>query len=128
MGGFNRAGHWVAPRNFTALALMGGGQIDLRDARFAEGQVTIRALALMGGIGIVVPEGAEVHVHAIGIMGGVDEPGTTPVRPGAPKIVVVGLALMGGLEIKHKPPRGEAKDRAKKIKDKNGNGKQLPAP
>jgi hypothetical protein len=118
MGGFRRSGHWVVPRDFTAVALMGGGEIDLRTAHFAEGQVTIRALALMGGITIVVPAGADVRVHAIGIMGGVDEPGTTPVRPGAPKIVVVGLALMGGIEVKHRPLPGEA-----------GRGnKQLPAP
>jgi hypothetical protein len=108
MGGFRRRGHWVAPRHFTALALMGGGEIDLRDAAFAEGELTIRALALMGGIHIIVPDGAELHVHAIGIMGGVDEPGATPVQPGAPRITVVGLALMGGIEIKHKPHRGSA--------------------
>jgi hypothetical protein len=118
MGGFRRSGYWVAPRDFTALALMGGGEIDLREAQFAEGQVTIRALALMGGITIVVPAGADVRVHAIGIMGGVEEPGTTPVRPGAPKIVVVGLALMGGIEVKYKPPREEPWR----------GSKQLPAP
>jgi hypothetical protein len=52
MSGFSRAGHWIAGHNFTAFALMGGGQLDLRDATFAEGQLTVRAFALMGGVGV----------------------------------------------------------------------------
>jgi hypothetical protein len=52
MGGFGRGGNWVVPRNFTAVTIMGGGGIDLREAAFAERQVTIRAFALMGGIDV----------------------------------------------------------------------------
>lgn len=113
MGGFRRSGHWVVPRNFSALALMGGGTLDLRDARFAEQQVTIRALAVMGGVEIVVPQDAEVHVHGIGIMGGINQPSTQPGRPGAPRIVVVGLALMGGIDVKRKPAKDGAKRKHK---------------
>jgi hypothetical protein len=112
MGGFRRTGHWVVPRNFTALALMGGGGIDLREAQFADGQVTVRAFALMGGIEIVVPEDAEVHVHGIGIMGGVNQPSMQPSRAGAPKIVVVGLALMGGIDVKRRPLSDEDASRS----------------
>ena len=35
MGGFSRRGDWVVPEEFTAFAFMGGGEIDLRDARYA---------------------------------------------------------------------------------------------
>lgn len=115
MSGFSRAGHWIAGRNFTAFALMGGGQLDLRDATFAEGQLTIRAFALMGGVEVLVPEGAELHVQGIGIMGGIDHPRTKPSEPGAPRIYVFGLTLMGGVTIKYKPPRDKA------------NRKQLPS-
>lgn len=115
MSGFSRAGHWRAGRNFTAFALMGGGQLDLRDASFAEGQLTVRAFAIMGGVEILVPEGAELHVQGIGIMGGIDHPRTRPSQPGAPRIYVFGLTLMGGVGVKYKQPR-----------DGSG-GKQLPA-
>ncbi len=108
MSGFTRAGHWIAGRNFTAFALMGGGQLDLRDASFADGQLTIRAFALMGGIEIVVPEDAELHVQGIGIMGGIDHPRTRPSQPGAPRIYVFGLTLMGGVGVRYKPPRDKA--------------------
>lgn len=109
MGGFGRAGQWVAPRNFTAVTVMGGGQLDLREASFAERQVTIRAFALMGGIDITVPEGAEVQVHGIGVMGGVARPQASQGQPGAPKVVVFAVAVMGGVNVKRKPPRGTSR-------------------
>ena len=69
MGGFTRKGAWVVPATFTAVAIMAGGEIDLRDARFAEPVVNIHAVTIMGGIGIIVPDDAEVHVTGIGVMG-----------------------------------------------------------
>jgi Domain of unknown function (DUF1707) len=109
MGGFGRAGRWVAPGNFTAITIMGGGGIDLREASFAEPQLTIRALAIMGGIEITVPQDAEVHVHGIGVMGGIGRPPASQGQPGAPRIVVYGLAVMGGIDVKRKPPKGEGR-------------------
>jgi hypothetical protein len=111
MGGFGRMGHWVAPGDFTAITIMGGGEIDLREASFAEPQLTIRAFAVMGGIEITVPEDAEVHVHGIGVMGGIGRPQESQGRPGAPRIVVYGLALMGGIDVKRRPPKEEVKRR-----------------
>jgi Domain of unknown function (DUF1707)/Cell wall-active antibiotics response 4TMS YvqF len=111
MGGFGRVGQWVVPRNFTAVTIMGGGGIDLREAAFAERQVTIRAFALMGGIEITVPEDAEVHVHGFGLLGGLTRPRASQGQPGAPRIVVIGLAVMGGIEVRRKPPKGESRRR-----------------
>src|SRR5262245_51845241 len=45
MSGFERKGPWVVPRVFRSFAFMGGGQIDLRQARFAANPVTIHAWA-----------------------------------------------------------------------------------
>ena len=103
MSGFRRAGPWVVPAEFTAVAIMGGGELDLREARFAEQEVRIWAFALMGGMSVIVPEDAEVHVSGIGIMGGFEHPAPATASPGAPRIVVTGLALMGGVDVKRKP-------------------------
>jgi hypothetical protein len=108
MSGFTRAGSWVVPAEFTAVALMGGGELDLREARFAQREVRIWALALMGGITVTVPEDAEVHVTGIGIMGGFEQRASGAGAPGAPRIVVTGLALMGGVDVKRKPPKRRA--------------------
>src|SRR5580693_10066459 len=34
MSGFSRKGDWVVPANFTAVVVMGGGELDLREAQF----------------------------------------------------------------------------------------------
>lgn len=109
MGGFSRKGDWVVPRQFTAFALMGGGEIDMRDARFAEQTVTIHAVTIMGGIEITVPDDANVRVTGIGIMGGFDHTASGAGQPDGPTIVVDGVALMGGVEVKRKRPKKAAK-------------------
>lgn len=107
MGGFHRRGDWLVPRTFTAFSLMGGGTIDLREARFAEGQVTIVAFAVMGGIDVIVPEDARVDVRGIGIMGGVGHGARGPGEPGGAMITVRGLALMGGIGVRRKRRKGQ---------------------
>lgn len=104
MGGCCRKGDWVVPRQFTAFALMGGIEIDMRDARFSEPTVTIHAVTIMGGIEVTVPEDATVRVTGIGVMGGFDHSATRTGTPGGPTIIIDGLALMGGVEVKRRRP------------------------
>jgi Domain of unknown function (DUF1707) len=102
MSGFERKGPWVVPREFTAFAFWGGGQVDLREARFSEPEVTIRVFAIMGGIDVIVPENAEVIVNGVGIMGGFDHGGAGAGTAGGPRITVTGFAFWGGVGVKRK--------------------------
>jgi len=106
MGGFSRKGQWVVPADFTAVAIMAGGEIDLRDARFSQQSVNIHAVTIMGGIAIIVPDDAEVHVTGIGVMGAFEHGPTGAGSPGGPKIHINGLAFWGAVDIKRKPPAG----------------------
>ncbi|WP_432140850.1 DUF1707 SHOCT-like domain-containing protein [Streptomyces sp. bgisy084] len=108
MGGFQRKGRWTIGRRFTAVGVMGGGEIDLREANFAGPEIVISCWALMGGVQIVVPPGVDIDVRGLGIMGGFDarEDGA-PAEPGAPRVIVRGLALMGGVSVERKLPRAE---------------------
>ncbi|MER8005727.1 MULTISPECIES: DUF1707 domain-containing protein [unclassified Streptomyces] len=108
MSGFERKGRWTVPRRFNCFALMGGGELDLRDANFADHQVEINCVTIMGGVNVIVPPGVEVVVRGIGIMGGFDhtEEGVPPA-PGAPRVVVTGFALMGGVGVERKLTREE---------------------
>ena len=112
MGGCERAGAWTLPADHTAVALMGGIEIDLREATLQSNQTTIRAFAVMGGIDILVPDDIHLEVEGLGIMGGFAEesgewaPDPRPVRqapPGAPRVRVTGLALMGGVGVRRVP-------------------------
>jgi len=105
-GGFSRKGAWVVPPKFSARAIMGGGELDLRDARFTERITVIRAVAVMGGIVITVPDDVEVQVTGAGVMGGFVHPAFER-SPGAPVIIIKGLAFWGGVNIKRRDQRDE---------------------
>ncbi|MFI8945014.1 DUF1707 domain-containing protein [Streptomyces sp. NPDC053750] len=108
MSGFQRKGRWTVPRRFNSFAFWGGGDIDLREANFADGEVVINCVAIMGGMNVIVPPGVEVIVRGIGIMGGFDhrEEGV-PGDPGAPRVVVTGFAFWGGVGVERKLTRAE---------------------
>jgi hypothetical protein len=111
LGAFSRKGSWVVPPVMSAVAIMGGGELDLRDARFAERVVTIHVTAIMGGIEITVPDDASVEVNGIGIMGGFDHHAAGEGTADGPTIIINGLAFWGGVEIKRKHPKGRKLDR-----------------
>lgn len=69
MSGTDRKGVWTVSPTFTAVAFMGGVEIDLTDARFEDAETTIQAFAFMGGIDIYVPEDISVQVNGTGFMG-----------------------------------------------------------
>jgi hypothetical protein len=111
LGGFTRKGDWVVPKNFNAFMFMGGGEIDLREARFAEREITINIVAIMGGCEITVPEDATVRVTGVGVMGAFDHSNPGPGTPDGPVITVSGLALMGGVDVKRRPLKKPKRDR-----------------
>ncbi|MCX4801296.1 DUF1707 domain-containing protein [Streptomyces sp. NPDC058682] len=103
MSGFQRKGRWTVPARFDAVAFWGGGELDLREADFAQREVVINCVAIMGGIEITVPPGVEVDVRGFGFMGAFDQRDTPgPSEPGAPRVVVTGFAFWGGVEVKVK--------------------------
>ncbi|MEW2632016.1 DUF1707 domain-containing protein [Streptomyces sp. NPDC048389] len=108
-GGFMRRGSWTVGRRFTAFTLMGGGELDLRDAHFEDPVSVIDCVAIMGGIQVTVPPGLNVEVKGIGLMGGFDESGRVEADPdpAAPRVIVRGLALMGGVGVERKLTRAE---------------------
>jgi hypothetical protein len=111
LGGFSRRGDWVVPKDFTAVAILGGGELDLREAQFAEPVVTIHVVAIMGGVEITAPMDATVRVTGIGVMGAFDHSEGGTGEPGGPTIIVNGIALMGGVEVLRKPPKKPKRDR-----------------
>lgn len=105
--GFNRKGGWTVGSRFTAFAMWGGGEIDLREARFADRDVEIRCFTIMGGLQVTVPPELTVVVKGWGIMGGFDDHATGEGTAGSPRVVVKGFALMGGVGVDRKISRAE---------------------
>jgi len=88
-------------RGGSALALLGGCDIDLRQASITEGgEAVLDTFAFWGGIEIRVPEDWEV-VNRGGAFLGAFEIKARP-RPGTRKrLLITGTAIMGGVEVKN---------------------------
>ena len=112
MGGNVRKGSWAVPRRLKVVAVMGGVELDLRQARLAPGLTEIECFAVMGGVEIIVPPGVRVEAMGMAVMGGFETNAgdATATAPDLPWIRLSGLAIMGGVEATLRRPS------AKKLK------------
>jgi uncharacterized membrane protein len=110
MGGLERRGDWVVPQRMTVVAIMGGANLDMRDAKFAAREVVVTVNAIMGGAEIIVPPHVHVVMEGIGIMGGYAGPsGKVPeeLDENSPTLRVKGVAIWGGVSVSRRLPKGE---------------------
>ena len=118
MGAGGRSGTWIPAKNNWAVGVMGGCELDFRDALLGPGVTEVRVLAVMGGIEILAPPNVRVECSGIGIMGGfgIGSQYRPPDDPDTPTIRVTGLAVMGGagVTIRHSgETAGDARRRLK---------------
>ena len=92
----------VVFRGGEMTSVMGHSDLDLRKTTLAPGEeAVIEVFTLMGGTTIRVPEGWSVEVRTVPIAGGVkDRRSGARDIPGAPRIVIRGFIMMGGLNIR----------------------------
>lgn len=85
------------------LAIFGGYQIDLRNARMALDEVRIDANAMFGGVEIRVPETWSVNTQGVGLFGGYEDKSIQPVldTPGMKRLIIKGFAIFGGVEVRN---------------------------
>ena len=89
-------------RGGQMTSLLGRSELDLRAATIEPGQdVSIEVFALMGGATIRVPEGWSIDVNTTRIMGDVKDRRTgARDSAGAPRLIVRGFIMMGGMTIR----------------------------
>ena len=99
-GGFGKTPLAPGWRRETAIALLGGGDLDLAGAPPADG-ARLTAIAIFGGIGVRVPPGARIAMSGLSLLGGRE----VKVSPGdGPTISIRAIAILGGVTIR--PPEG----------------------
>jgi len=101
-GGFKRRVLTQAFKGGELTAIFGGFELDLRQAAMEAGEARIDVFVLFGGGEIRVPEGWEVANRATAMFGALnDNTHHGPVAGEArPRLVVTGLILFGGTEVK----------------------------
>ncbi|HEY6539170.1 MAG TPA: DUF1707 domain-containing protein [Candidatus Dormibacteraeota bacterium] len=101
-----RRGRWILQPASHALAVMGDVDLDLRGAEVAASTSHISAVAVMGSIRVIVPEGINVEVDGMAIMGSKTiKGGADRTLPGAPTVVVTAIACMGDVTVVTKGPK-----------------------
>jgi Domain of unknown function (DUF1707)/Cell wall-active antibiotics response 4TMS YvqF len=109
LGGGDRKGRWRVPERMTVVNVMGGADLDLREAVLDGPEVEITVYSLMGGSTITVPEGVHVELDGFALLGGNDLRISSPdPPPGAPVVRVRAWSLMGGIDVR---TRGERRRR-----------------
>jgi len=84
-----------------ATAFMGGVEIDLASARTDAGPAVIEVFAMWGGIEVKVPTDWRVTSEVLALMGSFEDKTTPPAGEAGGHLVVRGLAIMGGVEVKN---------------------------
>jgi len=100
MSGIVRRGLWKIPRRLRVVAIMGGVELDLRQAELPPGVTEINAFVFMGGLSVRVPPGVRLETDGVAIMGGFEDRMHEPslARADAPVVRVTGIAIMGGVD------------------------------
>nr|WP_184829405.1 DUF1707 domain-containing protein [Jiangella mangrovi] len=103
--GIQRRGDWVVPQHYSIKAVLGGADLDLREASLEAAEVEINIKAVFGGVNIVVPPDIRVQVDGDGVFGAFndDTSGAGRPDPGAPLVRVTGKAVFGGVNVQRKP-------------------------
>lgn len=115
MGGSSRTGVWEVGPTHTAFTLMGGVDIDLREAVLTSRETVINAYAIWGGIDVYVNAHTRVIVDGVGIMGDFSQARDkveAEIGPDSPVVRVTGFALMAGVTVQRRPMPGSRKRRA----------------
>ena len=88
-------------RGGEVVAVMGGGDIDLRSARMAGEVARLEINLVMGGINLFVPDDWVVEYQGTPIMGGVEDTSRRPVGAPRGRLVITGALLWSAIVIKN---------------------------
>ena len=98
IGGVNRGSNSNAFRGGELTAVMGGCEIDLRQAAI-NGEAVIDVFAMWGGIEIRVPENWRVIGRVTPLLGGFEDKTRPPQGVTTHTLIIRGMVLMGGVDV-----------------------------
>ena len=101
MGGVVRKVVSAEFRGGDATAMMGGVKLDLTGARPVPGGAVLDVLVCWGGVDIKVPDTWGVQNQATVMLGGVEDRSKVPPADARDMLIIRGLVIMGGIEIKN---------------------------
>lgn len=101
MAGLERTNRSQAFAGGDLTAVMGGVGLDLRGAKLAPEGATIDVFALWGGIELTVPEGWQVQLSVVPLLGGFEDRTRPAEAIDGPVLTIRGFVVMAGGEVHH---------------------------
>ena len=99
LGGYRRTNNSQDFRGGELTAIMGGAELDLREASIKGGDAVLDLFAFWGGAKIRVPEDWSISLQGVPILGGFEDKTRPPRSDTGKRLVIKGYAIMGGAEI-----------------------------
>jgi hypothetical protein len=70
IGGMKRSGRWRPRGRIVVVTVIGGLDLDMRDAQLSTPEVTVTKVSLIGGVRLKLPPGIRVEVSGFNLLGG----------------------------------------------------------
>lgn len=100
MGETERTGRWRLPVTSRVLTMMGETRLDLRDALIEAPEIEMTLFVLMGETRVLVPDGVDVEVSGVVVMGEKRVEATrVPPRPGVPRLHLKVRGMMAEVRV-----------------------------
>jgi Cell wall-active antibiotics response LiaF, C-terminal len=100
LGGLRLRGPVALGPRMMRVTLVGGMDLDLREAALPPGGVTIVKVSLVGGVKVVVPPGVRVDVRGVTLIGGRDVERLAGTPPDAPLLRLRVFGVVGGVRVR----------------------------
>jgi predicted membrane protein len=101
MAGAARTSNSVDFKGGELVAVMGGCEVDLRQAAIRDAEAVIDVFAFWGGIELKVPKDWSVASTVTPVMGAFEDKTTPPKGGSTQRLLIKGLVVMGGVEVKN---------------------------
>ena len=118
MGGVSRRGPWSPSDSSRVYAVMGGVELDFREAELPPGVTDIKVRVFMGHVEIIVPPEVDIEADGLALMGGFGEYSQTGdlTNPDRPILRITGFSVMGGVSIDTRLPGESQRDARRRRK------------
>ena len=109
LGGASRKGVWQPEPVMHVVTVLGGFELDFREAMLPGSEVVLYVTTVLGGGQITVPPEMRVIDNGVAILGGREIAGDSQesAAPGAPVLRIEGASVLGGIAVERKARKGD---------------------
>ncbi|MET9022826.1 DUF1707 domain-containing protein [Actinopolymorpha sp. NPDC004070] len=104
LGGLRRSGRWRMRDHLLSVTLIGGVDLDLREAQLDAPEVTLTSVSVIGGVSLTVPPGVSVVTEGFSLLGGRSIDVDEVAGDDAPTLRVRAYSVLGGLRVASSRP------------------------